>query len=407
MINQIETTRQKLLRSGKKIINLSSGNPNEHGIFFDQNILKSGFREFLKNPAYSPDPKGDLACRKAIKSWYSARGLKINADQIILTSGTSESYFYLFKMLATTKSDTGNAKILFPNPGYPLFEEIARLAGTELSFYKLDEKNGWQIDIKDLESKIDQRTAAIVLISPNNPTGSILNNKTLRQVIDLAGKNSLAIISDEVFSEFIFDRKKFPRVASMSRQTNIFTLNGISKTYALPGLKLSWIIATGPNKTQNIDELERSADTFLSCNLISQAMLPSILGGGAKFLKSFRKKVESNRNMAIQILNKSSQISFHQPQGGFYLFAKINPGKAESMPTADSPTNAKINPASTSADSITDEQFVIKLMEQTCIFAHPGYFYDYDKEIFILISLLLPAKKLKSALNKILKILRK
>lgn len=375
-MNRIEQTRQALLKKGKKIINLSSGNANEFGIFFDEKILGDSLKKFTSTPAYNPDPKGDATARQAIQKYYASRGLKININQIILTSGTSESYFHIFKMLAKS-----GERILFPRPGYPLFEEIGRLSETDFAYYNLDENDDWQIDIDNLESKIRHDTKGIVLISPSNPTGSVLSGKTLKKVIAVAQKYNLPIISDEVFSEFVFD-DDYPRVASMSRKVNIFTLNGVSKTYALPGLKLSWVVITGPDDKKYIDQFERSADAFLACNQISQSMLPTIINKGETFLKKFQKHIIANRNLATQILSRCKAVSFHKPTGGFYLFAKIKGLK------------------------ITDEDFVIRLLKKENIFVHPGYYYDYDKELYVLISLLPQPAVLKSALTKLVDLIK-
>ncbi len=372
-MNRIEAERLNLIKRGKKIINLSSGNANEFGIFFDEKVLCGGLKKFTSNPKYNPDPKGDLTARKAVQKYYSARGIRIKPEQVILTSGTSESYFHIFKMLSKA-----GERILFPRPGYPLFEEIGRLSETEFAYYNLDENDGWQIDCDNLESKIRPGTKAIVLISPSNPTGSVLNEKTLKRVIALAQKYDVPIISDEVFSEFVFTGE-YPRVAALSQKVNIFTLNGVSKTYALPGLKLSWVVVTGPGHARLIEELERSADAFLACNQISQLMLPEIINKGGLFIKKFQKHIKSNRDLAVKILGKCPNITFHEPQGGFYLFAKIKGLR------------------------ITDEDLVISLLKKHGIFVHPGYYYDYDKGVYILISLLTQSSLLKNCLEKIIK----
>jgi alanine-synthesizing transaminase len=372
-MNRIEKTRLDLIKKGKKIINLSSGNANEFGIFFDKKVLNNSLKKFTGNPAYNPDPKGSLAARKAIQKYYGARGWHINPGQIILTSGTSESYFHIFKILARP-----GERILFPRPGYPLFEEIGRLSETEFCFYNLDEGVSWEIDIENLESKIRPDIKAIVLISPSNPTGAVISEKILLRIIKIAQKHNTAIISDEVFSEFMFDGP-YPRVASLSQKVNIFTLNGISKTFALPGLKLSWVVVTGPESEKYIDEFERSADAFLACNQISQDMLPGIMNHGKSFIKKFQKHLAVNRNLAIQTLKQSPNISFIKPRGGFYLFVKIKGLK------------------------ISDEEFVIRLLKKTGIFVHPGYYYDYEKGLHILISLLAEKALFKRSLKKLVR----
>ncbi len=392
-VNRIEQTRRELEKQGKKIINLSSGNPGEFGVRFPQEILSRAFSKFQTEPVYSPDPKGNVEARRAVVQFYEQRGLKISAENILLTSGTSESYLHLFKLLAKPGDE-----ILFPNPSYPLFDHIAKLADIELNHYELDANTeGWQIDLKNLESKISPKTKAIVLVSPNNPTGGVLTGPVLSKVLAIAQKHNLTVISDEVFSEFIFDGEIFPRACALAdsaaaQNVNIFTLNGISKTYALPGLKLSWIVATGPRAAEYLEELELSVDTLLACNQMSQAMLPDIIVQGDEFLQNYRARVEQSRNTAMKILGSSQNITFNKPCGAFYIFAQIRnfPG--------------------------TDEDFVIEIMKRTGIFVHPGYFYDYEKTgskgvvpgspfeewsgLHVLISFLMEAGELSSTLER-------
>ena len=392
-LNRFEKKRRELIETGRKIFYLSSGNPNEFGLHFPSQILEKAFQKFVKKPTYQPDPKGDRKARQAIADFYKNKDPRnsqwLDAEKIILTSGTSESYFHLFKFLAQPGEE-----ILFPCPSYPLIAEIARLADLKIVLYGLKENADWQIDLDDLKSKINSRTRAIVLISPNNPTGSILHEDTLREVIQIAHTHRLAIVSDEVFSEFIFDGKAFPRIAEIGTRMlgekrindlTIFTLSGVSKTFALPGLKLSWIIVNGISSTGIIDQLERSTDAFLSTNQVAQLMLPTILRDGKNFLKKFQQTIEQNRDAATQILRRSAELAFCQPEGGFYLFVKIIPRKSFPM---------------------TDEDFVIHLMEKTGIFVHPGYFYDYEKGVHFLISLLPQKKQLKLHLEKLVKTIK-
>jgi len=372
-MNRIEKIRQELLAQGKTITNLSSGNSGEFGITFPPEILTKAFQNFQKNPAYSPDPKGNLEARKAVCEFYKNRGSNIDPENILLTSGTSESYLHLFKLL-TQPGD----EILFPNPSYPLFDHIAKLTNITLNHYTLDADNNWQINLNDLESKITPKTKAIVLISPNNPTGSVLTQTTLTSVLEIAQKHNITIISDEVFSEFIFSTEPFPRLASLAstNSINIFTLNGISKTYALPGLKLSWIITAGPNAAEYIEELELSVDTLLACNQMSQVMLPTIIQDGEPFLQTYHKHLEESRKIAIEVLSQSPNITFHEPQGAFYIFAKIKNYNG------------------------TDEDFVIEMLKRENIFVHPGYFYDYEKGPHVLISFVMEANMLREVLTR-------
>ncbi len=223
-------------------------------------------------------------------------------------------------------------------------------------------------------------------MSPNNPTGSVIQEDTLLGIIKLAEKYNIPIISDEVFSEFIFAKKSFPRLATISNthkiqasNVTIFTLQGISKTYALPGLKLSWIIVSGKHQEEYLSQLERFADTLLATNQITQTILPELIKHGEKYIVIAKNHLENNRRLATAIFKKCPSLSFIKPQGGFYLFAKINHLKMD------------------------DEKFVIAFMKHAKIFVHPGYFYDYDDGVYILISLLLPHAQFKSCLQKLIK----
>lgn len=373
MVNRIEQVRTRLQNDGKKIVNLSSGNPGEFEIFFPTDILQQGFQKALQHPAYIPDPKGNKQAREAIARWYQPRGLSISPEQIILTSGTSESYLHLFQLLAKPGDE-----ILFPNPGYPLFEHLASMTNIVLKHYHMKEELGWQTDPDEMESKISPKTRAIVLISPNNPTGSVLTEENILNILRIAKKYHLPVISDEVFSEFMYDGKIFPRPANFRNDVNIFTLSGISKTYALPGFKLGWIVATGPNAARFIEGLEITVDTLLSANQITQTLLPDILDMGENFLVKYRKRLEKNRNLAMKILRGKKQIKCLESQGGFYLFPRIDGYLG------------------------TDEDFAVELLEKTGIFVHPGYFYDYEKSLHVLISFLMEASVLQNTLEKMI-----
>jgi len=429
-LNRIEQTRLRLIKEGKKIIDLSSGNPGEFGIIFPKEILAKAFQNFQDSPVYSADPKGNLEARAAIADFYVSHGSTfsppgpyagatgpivsprpaISSDNILLTSGTSESYLHLFKLLARPGDE-----ILFPNPSYPLFDHLAQLANINLNYYELDANNGWQLDPKNLESRISEKTKAIVIISPNNPTGSVLNNESLSAILSIANKHNLPIISDEVFHVFqtmdtqLDINKGCEATPSLEirnlsleicnlpleipQNVQIFTLNGISKTYALPGLKLSWIAITGPCTAEYLQHLELSIDTLLACNQISQSMLPFIIKEGENFLQTYCTRVQKSRETAIRVLSKSPNISFIKPAGGFHLFAEIKNFRGVSAGPRALAHEA----------SGTDEEFVIQMMERTGIFVHPGYFYDYEKGLHVLISCLMEAPKLESVLDTFVK----
>jgi alanine-synthesizing transaminase len=339
--NPLYVLHDRLRAEGKKVVDLVRGNVNEHGIAYPVDALKEILNAATEAARiYRPDSLGQRVARDAIAQYYGA--LNVPADQILVTPGTSVSYWYCFKLLAE-KGD----EILCPQPSYPLFDFIAQLSGVELKYYRLSEVDGWAIDLEHLESQISSRTRAIVLISPHNPTGMVADAVQLSRLAEIALRNSLPIISDEVFSEFLFGLKEFPRAARTNAPL-VFTLNGFSKLFALPGMKIGWMAITGETELvrKAISALELISDTFLPVNEIAQFAVPEIFRRGKEFLKHYRGWIERCRDQAVGGLNG---ISFVPPRGGFYITVPIE----------------------------TDEESAAAtLLEEQGILVHPGYFYD-------------------------------
>src|SRR6188768_2808969 len=235
--NPLYQLRDELHRDGNPVVDLVRGNVNEHGILFPPDALNAILRDASKSASvYRPDSFGQSPAREAVARYYQG---KIPAKHIVITPGTSISYWYCFKLLAEPGDE-----ILTPQPSYPLFDYIAKLCGVNLRHYRLREDRGWGIDLNHLEDQITTRTRAIVLISPHNPTGMVTGDSDLRALAEIATRHGLPIISDEVFSEFLFGMESLPRPASSSAPL-VFTLNGLSKMFALPGRKIGWIGLTG------------------------------------------------------------------------------------------------------------------------------------------------------------------
>jgi aspartate/methionine/tyrosine aminotransferase len=374
-LNRIEQTYRKLTAEGKPVLKLFSGNPNDAGFHFPSDILKRSYDRYFETQDYHPHPKGLLEARRAISDFYAAQSVSIDPENILLTSGTSESFLHLFSLL-TRPGDN----ILAPSPAYPLFDEIARLAGIELRHYRLEEKNGWKVDLENLRSQQDSRTKAVILVSPNNPTGAVISKEELLKIVEWTNQKEIPLVCDEVFSEFYFGAGNFPRTIGVAKPKLAFTLNGISKMFALPALKLSWIAVTGEkNKVEPVvDRLETVNDTFLSCHVPIQKALPSLFSEGKEFLEFYRKEVGHRRELAASLLKKIPEIGFVEPVGGFYLTAEV-----------------------TKNFGFSEEEFVIRLMEEEGVFVHPGYFYDYEKGTHLVISCLSDPERLKEGLLKL------
>jgi aspartate/methionine/tyrosine aminotransferase len=339
--NPLYTLHERLKAEGARIVDLVRGNVNEHGIVYPPDIL----HEILTNAAeaariYRPDSIGQRPAREAIARYYER--LNISPEHILITPGTSVSYWFCFKLLAETGDE-----ILCPQPSYPLFDYIARLAGVHMAHYRLQESRQWAIDLDYLENQITSRTRAIILISPHNPTGHVADAEQLRGLAEIAARHSLPIISDEVFSEFIFDMETFPAVATTGAPL-VFTLNGLSKLFALPGMKIGWMAVSGDEDLvkKSIAALELMSDTFLPVNEIAQFAVPEIFNRGQKFLTGYKDWVSRCRDAALTGLKG---ISFTPPRGSFYFTIPIQHD---------------------------EEKAAARLLENHGILVHPGYFYD-------------------------------
>jgi aspartate/methionine/tyrosine aminotransferase len=311
--------------------------------------LKDALHEAL--PAariYQPDSFGQLIARQAISEYYHQAGVDLRPECILLSPGTSISYLYCFKLLAE-KGD----EILCPSPSYPLFETIAQLCDVRLVPYLLREEQSWEIDLEYLEHQLTTRTRAIVLISPHNPTGAVASTNQLRSLAEIAARHRLAIIADEVFSEFLFGLDQFPRPAQTPAPL-VFTLNGVSKMLALPGLKLGWIGVSGEPALvkKSMRTLEMLSDTFLPVNELVQFAVPNLLRNGRFFQAEYRKKVTGCRTFAVDVLSQGRNLTFVPPVGGFYLVVRWAGAERD------------------------EEQLLVDLLQECKILAHPGYFYE-------------------------------
>ncbi len=348
-LNPLSKVRDELLRQGRNFTDLVSGNVTRHGMVLPSETLDEIDR-LSRNKArvYEPDPLGQLCARQAVADYYGQAGLVIAPGQILLTPGTSVSYFYCFKLLAELGDE-----ILCPSPSYPLFDMIARMAGVRVTYYRLRESHGWEIDLDYLESQLTTRTRAIVLISPHNPTGMVASSLQLRELAEITARHQLPIIADEVFSEFLFDRDFLPRPAQHNAPL-VLTLNGFSKMFALPGMKLGWVAVTGdPDLVRKaLWTLEMLSDTFLPVNETVQFSVPGIFRAGREFLLSYRSWVGECRDIAVKAFSGRTNLHIAPPQGGFYLTLRLM------------------------KEERSEDSIVIDLLQNLGILVHPGYFYD-------------------------------
>jgi aspartate/methionine/tyrosine aminotransferase len=340
--NPLYILHDELRAAGRPIMDLVKGNVNEHGIVFPESTLGEILqRASIRARVYKPDSFGQPEARTAIAAYY---GNRLSADQFVVTPGTSVSYWYCFKLLAESGDE-----ILTPRPSYPLFDYIAKLCGVTLTAYELDESANWAIDLQYLERQISSKTRAIVLISPHNPTGMVVSAEQLRELAAIAGRYEIPIISDEVFSEFVFNGKDLPRPAFTDAPL-VFTLNGFSKMFALPGMKIGWIGISGDSHLveRSLSALELISDTFLPVNETAQFAVPQIFDSGRVFVEKYKAWIGECRETAVQSL---AGCRFVEPAGGFYIALQV---------------------------SRDEEQIALNLLREENILTHPGYFYDID-----------------------------
>jgi alanine-synthesizing transaminase len=337
--NDLYGLRDRLKKQGYPVIDLISGNINQQGYEFPQECLEEILVQASRQSrVYRPDSFGQKPAREGVSEYYRGRGFCVDSDNVLLTPGTSLSYWYCFKLLA----DEGD-EILCPQPSYPLFDFIALLSGVRLVPYRLDEANDWAIDMEYLEAGISTRTRAIVLISPHNPTGHVASSDEIHRLADIAFRHDLAIVSDEVFSEFLLQPAVLPRPVG-SAAPLVCTLNGFSKMFALPGMKFGWMALSGKEDRvrQAMRSLELISDTFLPVNEFAQAAAPEI----------FRKGI------AEEHVESMDCCSYLKPDGGFYVTLKLN--------------------------GIDEERAAQKFLNKNRILIHPGYFYDMKPDHLVL-----------------------
>ena len=367
--NSLYERLEKLRQAGATIVDMVSANVNDHGVVFPNELLKEILAEATDQAAtYKPDSLGQRVAREAISTYAS-----VGPEHILLTPGTSVSYWYAFKLLC----EPGSA-VLCPAPSYPLFDYIARLTDIEIRHYRLDELNGWAIDLGDLEQQITDRTRAIVLISPHNPTGMVASQAQVDDMAAIAAGHELPIISDEVFREFVRDGAS-PARLSGSDAPLVFTLNGFSKMFALPGIKIGWMGLSGEPALVNksMKTLELISDTFLPVNEAAQFAVPQIFEKGQSFLEGYRTEIGKRREAAVAAIGSAGGI---RPDGGFHFVVPID-------------------------RDIEEEELAIELLESEHILVHPGYFYDVEGR-HIVMSLVSREDTLNDALPRVKALLR-
>jgi len=373
--NDISLIIADFRRQGQSVLDLTESNPTRSGFVYPQEDILTPFLS-PDNLSYAPVSQGSLAARQAISAYYAQRGFTVSPEQVFLTSSTSEGYAFLFRLLA----DPGDT-VIFPRPSYPLFQFLVDLNDLSLQFYPLCCRQEWRIDLETLSEMMSPDVKAVVLVNPNNPTGSYVHPEDLVSLRELCQRNSCAVISDEVFLDYAFSGVPGQSLVGEKSQLT-FVLGGVSKSLGLPQMKLSWIVVTGPADLQReaSDRLEIIADTFLSVNTPVQNALAHWLGKGAGIATQILERVKRNRALAIS-LTAGSSCHVLAAEGGWYLILQVPP-------------------------QFSEEELVLSLLKEDGVYVHPGYFFDFDDEPYLVLSLLPTPDIFEEGLQRILRRLR-
>jgi alanine-synthesizing transaminase len=344
--------------AGKPLIDLTASNPTECGFTYDRERILSALAD-PQSLSYEPEPKGLLAAREVIVGYYADRGDHVAASDMLLTTSTSEAYSFVFRILCNPGDE-----VLIPTPSYPLFDLLADIQDVRLVRYPLIYDHGWQIDFHALEAALTPRTRAIIVVHPNNPTGHFVKPDERSGLNRICAGRQLAIIADEVFLDFAFSSKRHLSWVANS-EVLTFTMSGLSKMCGLPQMKAAWLAASGPKdlKTRALERLEVIADTYLSMNAPIQHAIPEFLQQRHEFQRQLMSRVRGNLAELDRQLATQKACSRLEIEGGWYAVLRL--------------------PATR-----TDEEVALDLLEKEGVYVHPGHFYDFPADGYLIVSLI-------------------
>ncbi len=319
-IRDIVVLASEVAKSGKEMLYLNIGDPNIYDHRTPQHIIEATYKAMLDNKnGYSPS-SGIPEALDSIRRDAERKGIN-NINDIFITTGASEA----IELCLTALADAGE-NVLLPTPGYPLYTAIQSKLELIGNPYYMDEDNNWEPDIDDIKKKINAKTRAIILINPNNPTGTVYSDDTLRKIIDIALEYNLIIFADEIYDKLIFEGKKHTAIASLNDEVPVITFSGMSKNYVVPGWRIGWGIASGDVSRMRtfLDALNKLLRARLCANHPMQYAIPAALDGSQTHLQSLIKTLERRRDITMEKLATIPGISLVKPEGSFYAFASID-----------------------------------------------------------------------------------
>ena len=369
--NRISRLREERRSAGLPVLDLTESNPTAAGFAYPSETILAALAD-RRSIRYEPSAAGLAAARSAVSGYYSSR---VSPDRILLTASTSEAYGFVFKLLA----DPGD-EVLVPIPSYPLFDYLAALDSVRVIPYPLVYHGGWNIDFDSLTCAITSRSRAVVLVNPNNPAGSFLKKSELAPLIAICREHNLSLISDEVFADYALqDDPRLVRSLTDLDQVLTFSLSGLSKVAALPQLKLGWIVTGGPrgDREQAFERLELIADTYLSVSAPVQWAAPALLGLRGQMQLQILARVRANREFLESQIGPASPWKLLATEGGWYAVVEA----------------PRIH---------SEEEWVLSLLADDSVLVQPGFFFDFEREAFLVMSLLTPEEVFREGIGRIL-----
>jgi aspartate/methionine/tyrosine aminotransferase len=375
--NRLTRALEEHRRSGKELFDLTASNPTTCGFAYPEREILAALTD-PRGLVYRPESKGLREAREAVAEYYAGRAgfsgsvARVDPERILLSSGTSEAYSHIFRLLCEAGDE-----ILVPAPSYPLFEFLADLADIRLVPYPLLYDHGWQIDFASLRAALTPRSRAVLVVHPNNPTGSFVKPREAAELAKICAAREMAIVADEVFLDYASSATTAHTFA-LSDAALTFTLSGLSKISLLPQMKLAWTVVSGPDALVQsaIDRLEIIADTYLSPSTPVQLALPKFLSLRHALQAQLQQRISANLSVLDSLLRESKSLARLDREGGWYAILRV-------------PVTA------------TDDDLSVALLERCSVLVHPGHFFNFEREGFLVLSLITPKQEFQDALRRL------
>jgi alanine-synthesizing transaminase len=374
--NRLAIAVQRTRAAGRRLVDLTESNPTQAGFQYPPDLLAS-----LAHPRgllYEPRAFGLIEARRAVAQDYQRRGTSIAPERIALSASTSEAYSLLFKLLA----DAGD-EVLVPRPSYPLFDHLTRLDEVTATPYDLEYHDGWTIDLASVERAMTPRTRALLIVNPNNPTGSFVKRDELDRLQEICATHDSALIADEVFSDYELQpgaRAAAGPVIDVGGSALVFSLGGLSKSAGLPQLKLGWVAVGGPDDLVDraLERLELVCDTYLSVSTPVQAAAAELIEHAAPIRAQIQMRIAANYQRLVMQTAMVPACRVLDAEGGWYAVMQV--------PSLGS-----------------EEDLVVALVDRAGVLAHPGYFFDFPRESYLVVSLLPPEDAFADGVSRVLR----